>query len=206
MGRRAKIIIFIITLLFSSVACSVLNIGKQAHSAEQTALAVKTQVGGVIDTSSSLLKTAQAFVNSQPELLETARALTTQLAPLASTVVAVDRDHPGLIQTSQAAIRREIPTGEPPSDIPVLDSDQVYNFFGTSQYIFYTTPVLYPQVLEFYRTQMPENGWQYMDNKSHEYANAAELIYAKEARLATLNLSSNPLNQTSVVVIAIAKR
>jgi hypothetical protein len=48
---------------------------------------------------------------------------------------------------------------------------------------------------------MPNNGWQFRENNSHEYANAAQLTYEKDNRTATINLAFNPLNNTSVIVI-----
>ena len=50
---------------------------------------------------------------------------------------------------------------------------------------------------------MPNNGWQYLESVSHEYTNAAQLDYYKDNRIATINLSINPLNNTCVVVISI---
>jgi hypothetical protein len=50
---------------------------------------------------------------------------------------------------------------------------------------------------------MLNNGWQFLESDSHEYANAAQLNYFKDNRIATINLSINPLNSTTVVVISI---
>jgi hypothetical protein len=51
---------------------------------------------------------------------------------------------------------------------------------------------------------MPNNGWQLNQNASHDYSNAAQLVYEKDNRTATVNLSLNPLNNTTVVVINIS--
>jgi hypothetical protein len=119
-----------------------------------------------------------------------------------STIQAVTTNNPGLVMTAQAFIEQEIPTGEAPLDIPIYNRDQAQNYFGSSQYIFYITPSDYSQILDFYKTQMVSNGWQYLESDSHEYANAAQLNYFKDNRIATINLSINPLNNTTVVVIS----
>ena len=196
---------YLITLLLiaSTLACGISGIGKQANSIEETAQALKTEVGGIVTAGSSLLNTAQAIYTQNPGVLETVQAFTTQGAPLLSTIQAVATDNPGLAQTAQSFIQQELPTGEAPTDIPVLNPDQVENYFGSSQYIFYTTPMEYTQLLEFFKTEMPNNGWQYLESVSHEYANAAQLNYYKDNRIATINISINPLNNTSVVVISI---
>jgi hypothetical protein len=203
MNRQKNIYMILIILVISSLACSISSTGRQIQSANQTVSSVRTQVGGAINFGSSMLQTAQAIATSHPHVLETAQALVTQAAPAISTIQSVATYNPGFLQTAQAAIGRELPTGEPPTDVPILSQDQVYNFFGSSQYIFYTTPTQYPQVLDFYQTKMPDNGWQFQAGESHEYAHAAELVYTSGSRTATINLSLNPLNQTSVVVITI---
>jgi hypothetical protein len=106
----------------------------------------------------------------EAELLQ---AIATQGAPILSTVEAVATNNPGLMQTAQAFVEQQLPTGEPPLDIPIYDLVQVDNFFGSSQYIFYTTPAQYSQVLEYYKSHMSDNGWIYQETESHEYAAAA---------------------------------
>ena len=196
---------YLIALLVvaSTLACGISGIGNQSSSLQETAQALKTDVGGFVTAGGSLLTTAQAIVTQRPGILETVQAFTTQGAPLLSTIQAVVTDNPGMAQTAQALIQQEIPTGEAPTDIPIVTSAQVENYFGSSQYIFYTTPLPYAQLLEFYKTEMPNNGWQYLESTSNEYANAAQLNYYKDNRIATINLSANPLNNTSVVVISI---
>jgi hypothetical protein len=198
--------IYLVVLLFilSSLACSLSAARQQAQSAAETASSVKTQVGGVVNAGSSLIDTAQALATEHSGILETAQTLATKGSPVISTIQAVATNSPGLVATAQAFIAEQLPTGEPPTDIPILAQDQVFNYFGSSQYIFYTTPTQYPEVLSFYQTQMESNGWELDQTDSHEYANAAELVYLKGTRTATLNLSLNPLSNTSVIAISIS--
>jgi len=203
MDVKKPFYLVILILMVSTLACSISGIRQRAQTAVQTAVSLKTEIGGVVNAGSSLIKTAQAIATNHPGVLETAKAIVTQGAPVISTIQAVATYNPGLVQTAHAIIGQEIPTGEPPTDIPIINRDQVYNFFGSSQYIFYTSPTQYPTVLDFYKTVMPNNGWQYLQNDSHEFTNAAQLNYFKDNRIATVNLSLNPLNNTTVVVINI---
>lgn len=203
MDRKKPIFLFILILISGTLACSITGIQQQAQSVEQTAQALRTEVGGIVTVGGSLLKTAQALGTQHPGVLETVKALATQGAPLLSTIQAVATYNPGLVQTAQAFINQEIPTGEPPSDIPIINRDQASNYFGSSQYIFYITPTGYTQVLDFYKSEMPNNGWQYLQSDSHEYANAAQLNFYKDTRVSTINMSLNPLNNTTVVIINI---
>jgi hypothetical protein len=188
----------------AALACSLSGVQQKATTVIETANTLQTEVGGVISAGSSIINTAEAFGTQHPGILETSKAIATQGAPLLSTIQAVSTNNPGLIQTAQAIVQQEIPTGEPPSDIPVIDRDQLHDYFGSSQYIFYTSPNQYADVLQFYETEMPNNGWQLDQNASHDYSNAAQLVYEKDNRTATVNLSLNPLNNTTVVVINIS--
>jgi hypothetical protein len=202
LNKFKPIYLVLLILIASTLACSISGISKQARSVDQTAQAIKTDVGGIVSTGGSLLNTAQALETQHPGVLETVKAFSTQGAPIISTIQAVATDNPGFIQTAQSLIKQEIPTGEAPVDIPIYNRDQAQNFFGSSQYIFYITPTEYAQILAFYKTQMVNDGWQYLEGDSHEYANAAQLNYFKDNRIATINLSTNPLNNTTVVVIS----
>ena len=203
MGRSKQVFCMIIVLIFGTLSCSLSGIRQQARSVEQTGSALRTEVGDIVSLGGSLLKTAQALETKYPGVLETAKALATKGAPYISTIQAVSTYHPDLVQTAQGMINKEIPTGEPPADIPIIDQDQVMNFFGSSQYIFYSTLIRYEEVHDFYKTQMPNFGWQFLQSDSNEYANAAQLNYYKDTRTVTINMSLNPLNKTSVVIINI---
>jgi hypothetical protein len=188
-------------MISTSLACSISGITKQVQSVDQTAQALRSEVGSIVTAGSSLVNTAQALETQHPGVLETAKAIATHAVPVVSTIQAVATNNPGLVQTAQALIEQELPSGEPPEDIPIYSREQAQNFFGSSQYIFYTTQTEYTEILNFYVTQMPAYGWLYLEDASHEYANAAQLNYSKGDRVSTINLSVNPLNNTTVVVI-----
>jgi hypothetical protein len=204
MVRKKPIYLVVLLLIMGSLACSLSSTRQQVQTAAQTASSVKTQVSGLVNAGSSLINTAQALATEHPSILETVQTIATQGVPVISTIQAVATNNPGLVQTAQAIIAEELPTGEPPADVPILAQDQVYNYFGSSQYIFYTSPTQYPQMLAFYQSQMPISGWVLDQTESQEYANATKLVYTKDIRTATINLSLNPLNNTSVIVISIS--
>jgi hypothetical protein len=184
-----------------SMACSIPGIIQQAQNAGQTAQSVRTEVSGIVTSGGSLLKTAQSLGTQVPGVIETLKAISTQGPPLLNTLQAVGTYNPGLVKTAQAFVNNEIPTGEPPSDIPIFKRDENSTYFDSSQYIFYISPGNYELILLFYQTEMPGNGWQYLQSDSHEFTNAAQLVYYKDNRTAVIDLSLNPLNNTTVVVI-----
>lgn len=206
MNHKSLIFMAILALMAATLACSISGIGQKATTAKHTANAIETDVGGVVAAGGSIINTAEAIGTQHPGIVETVKAVATQGAPLLSTIEGVATNNPGLVQTAQALIQKEIPTGEPPSDIPVMNRDQLNDFLGSSQYIFYTSPNKYADVLKFYQTEMPNNGWQLNQSKSHDFSNAAQLVYEKDNRTATINLSLNPLNNTTVVVIDVTTR
>ncbi len=204
MDRNSKKYLAVLVLVLATLACSITGLQSQANTAKQTADALATEASGVVAQGNSLLETARAVETQHPGVLATAESIDTQGVPLLGTIQAVATNNPGLVQTAQAVIEKEIPTGEPPRDVPILNRSQAEGFIGSSQYIFYTSPSKYSDVLSFYQTEMPNNGWQYQESESHLFSNAAQLKYTKDNRVATINLSLNPLNNTTVVVIDIS--
>lgn len=203
MDRNKSLYLFIFILLATSLACSISGLRQQAQGVEQTAQALGTEVKGIVTEGGSLIDTAQAIATEHPGILETVKAIATQGAPILETIQAVATNNPELVQTAQALVTQGFGTGEPPTDIPIYNRDQAQNFFGTSQYITYITSSDYSTVLAFYKTEMLNNDWQYLQNASNEYANAAVLHYTKDTRTAIVNISLNPLNNTTVIMITI---
>jgi len=190
-------------LLAAALACSLSDIGQKISAADQTARAIRTNVSGAVTVGSSIIDTAQAIEAQSRAVIETVKAFADKGAPLLNTIEAAATQNPDYVQTAQAIFKEEIPTGEPPPDIPLLDEAQMEDYFGSSRYIFYITPVKYPQVLAFYQIEMADNGWQYLESESSEYAQAAQLKFNKDTRTAVINLSFNTLNNTTVVIISI---
>jgi hypothetical protein len=204
--QKTPLFLLILLVMTVSIACSLSNIQQKASSAKQTASALKTDVGGIVSAGNSIIGTAQALETQHPGVLATVKAVGTQAAPLLNALKSAATDHPDLIQTAQAAIQQEIPSVEPPADIPLLEHQQMADYFGSSQYIFYTSPSAYSYVLDFYQTGMANYGWQYIEDESHLYPNATQLVFEKDDRRATLNLSLNTMNYTTTIIINITKQ
>jgi len=201
--RQSPIYLATLFIIIGTIACSISGIRQQVQSAGQTADAVKTRVSGVKTAGGSLIDTAQAIETQGSGLVKTVKAITTKGAPLLSTIQAAMPDKSGMVETAQAFIEGEAPTGEPPPDIPIFNRDQAESFYGSSQYIFYISPTDYNKVLDFYKNEMQNEGWQYLEDGSHEYAHAAQLNYYKDTRTVTIDLSFNTLNDTTVIIINI---
>jgi hypothetical protein len=204
--KPRRIFLTLAILTSATLACSLNVVRQKVNSIEGTAVAIVSGINEVIHTGGSLIETAQAIQTQKANIIETARAIATQGAPLVATIQAATTHHPGLVQTAKALINQDVPSGDLPSDIPIILPDHIDSLFTSSQYIFYTCAVEYTQILDFYKIEMPVNGWQYLVDDSQEYAQAAQLSYSKDTRIATVNLSRNPLNDSSVVVINIMKQ
>jgi hypothetical protein len=202
--QNKKLIYLAFIIISGMLACSLSNVSQNAGSIKETAQALGTDVNGLVSSSGSLIQTARALGTDHPGIIGTVKAIGTQGAPLLSTIQAVSTNNPSLLETAKALVDSGLPTGEPPPDIPIIDKDVATNFLGGEKYIIYSTPNEYSYVLDFFKTEMQASGWQLVQDDSHEYAKAAQLNYYKDSRTATVNLSRNPLNDTTVVVINIA--
>lgn len=155
----------------------------------ETVQALATQFG-----ESGFLETAQAFATEQgPPLIETAQAVITQQGP-------------GAIETLQAlATRGALTLGDAPADIP-LAGDERINYIGTQRLVSYFSPLSFQEVLPFYQTQMPINGWTPVEQGTSVADDLATLNYTKLDRFASVTLTKNPLNNQTIVTITIQTR
>jgi hypothetical protein len=223
MTRQVKQIVWLIIFGVLSLSCSLLNsFGSQVEGAKatvqsvatsvqegqkwiQTAQAVATEVGnsGLLETAqivatqfgdSAFMQTAQAFVTQEaPGLLETGQALVTEQGP-------------HVIETAKA-LASQIPSssGVAPSDIPIIQGERE-DLFTSQEMVSYTTTIEYAQVLEFYKTEMPANGWIKRDKGTVETGNVSILYYEKSGQTATITISKNPANGKTVVLINIRRQ
>ena len=183
-----------------------------------TAKALATEVGGsgLLETAQSaatevgesgVVKTAKAVVTEQgPGLLETAKAVATDQGPgLLETMKAVVTDQgPGLIETGQA-IATQLASGEAPADIPLVEGTRE-DFTATGSLVSYTTALQFTDVVNFYKTHMPENGWTLDEQSSLETSNSAILNYTKSNRTALVIINVDPANNKTIVAITIQSK
>jgi hypothetical protein len=167
-----------------------------------TAQAISTQVAqtGLDETAQAV---ATQFENSGIE--ETAQAMLTQELPgLAETAQAVATNQgPGLVQTAQAlATQLASSLGQGPADIPVVEGEkQDYN--ASDSFVTYSTPLTIAEVLNFYKTEMPNQGWTKIDEGSVETDQSAILNYDKPDRKASVVLSASAPGGGTIVAITI---
>jgi len=159
---------------------------QQGYSLLETARAIAT-LGG----SSELFKTAQAIATTVGDsgLLATAQAFATEQGP-------------DLMVTAQAALTQVAPMlGTAPADIPLMRGE-LENLVTSEFLITYTTQASIQDVADFYEVEMSKNGWKKGSEQSFA-DNMTIMEYEKPGRMATVTLMADPLGGNTSVVIAI---
>jgi hypothetical protein len=168
----------------------------------ETAQAVATRAA-----QAGLDETAQAFATQFEEsgLQQTAQAVITQQLPgLGATAQAIATNQgPGLIQTAQAlATQFASSVGDVPADIPLVAGEK-QNYNSTEFFVTYSTPLGLAEVLDFYRTEMPNQGWTEIEEGSLETDQSAILNYDKADRSASVVLTSGAAAGGTIVAVTI---
>jgi len=141
---------------------------------------------------SGLLATAQAFATAQgPGLVQTALAVATQQGP-------------EILSTAQTYITQLAP-GNAPADIPVIEGDKQMSF-QSNALVSYVIGKPIADVVEFYKEQMPANGWTKREQEWLESPAAANLVYEKPDRRASVVLSVSPGGGETIVLITIENK
>jgi hypothetical protein len=156
------------------------------------------------DESGAVL-TAQAFATQEgSQLLATAQAFATQQGPgLEQTLQALATGGPGLVETIQAAATQiPDPVGEAPPDIPMMEGERT-NLITTAGFITYSTTAAFGDVVSFYKTQMPAQGWTLDSSKTVEMEDSVILSYTKDSRSATVSLTPSLFGSGTLVVITL---
>lgn len=224
----------IIILLLTTLACQLVSkIGETREKVETvatdakaglntlgTARALVTQVG-----SSAMLKTAQAVATEVGDsgLLKTAIAVATEEGPSAMATVKAfatqegpslqetaeafaTQEGPGLQKTAQAALTQIAGSmGEPPDDIPIIGGekeDLITGEFAVS----YSVSKSIEDVANFYKSEMPKNGWTPVEQGKLETESMVAMNYEKQGRSADVTILKNPINQQTLVFILIVKK
>lgn len=209
----------LILLLAASLACNTVNrIGDTRETVQAVASSVSqgrdmlatigalgTQVG-----STGLLETAQALATQAGEsgLLETAVAFATQQGPfaIATAQAFATQQGPAAMATAEAyATQVAGSLGNLPPDIPIVDGDKDA-FVKSLELVSYITALDYAQVVDFYKQQMPANGWTQASSGWVETAQLTVLRYEKIDRVSTVTITHNPVDTRSVVLVTIQKR
>ena len=123
-------------------------------------------------------------------------AVATEIGDLATQV-----EEEGVLETMQAEMTA-LPdlTGEKPEDIPVMEGD-IMGLVGTAEFVTYIIKTSFQDVVDFYETQMPANGWVKVEVESELGEEFARLVYEKGGRKAIVNIADIPfVDQVSVAI------
>ena len=232
--RNFRNVWLIMILLSTTLACQLVSkIGETREKVEAaatdakaglntlgTARALVTQVG-----SSAMLKTAQALATEVgesgllqtaiavateegPSAIETAKAFATQEGPsLQETAKAfATQEGPGLEKTAEAALTQIAGSmGEPPDDIPIIEGEKE-NLITGEFAVSYSISMSIEDVANFYKSEMPKEGWRLVEQGHLESESMVALNYEKQGRSAGITIITSPINQQTLVFILIVKK
>jgi hypothetical protein len=189
---RIFVSLLLLMLLFSLACSSLTGIGSRANEVKETAGAVVTDALELATEGAPLVETVQSIATDIPELKVTAEALITE--------------NPAMVETVQAIATEGLDMGEAPGDIPVVDEATITNFYGSDAFVSYTTNQGFQAVTDFYKTEMPANGWEADPDLTFEITNTATLTWNQVDRQAIVIITFNPLDSTVFVAITIRGR
>jgi hypothetical protein len=189
-------------------------------SAAATARAFVTQIGPAVrQTGDAIatqveqkgyLQTAQAYVTQEaPHLEATGEALMTQVTnqEFVQTAQALTTVGPSeLLATLQAVVTQVNPENAPPPDVPLIPEGNYTNFFSTKNLVTYSSELPYDEIVSFYQTKMPEEGWTTANDGNWHTDKFTVMRYEKDNREASVTISENPLDQRTVVLIIITNK
>lgn len=147
----------------------------------QTALALATGF-----QESGLLKTAQSVATEKgPELLQTVQYFASQQVPI--------------LKGTAQAIATRYPS---PSDFPVMEGEKS-SFQSSPDYVSYRIDAKLQDVVEYYKNEMPNSGWDPIISASVINENGALIHYEKHDRKAVLAINIDPDTNYTIVQITI---
>jgi hypothetical protein len=183
-----RIMLVICLLVATSLACQLVNNIRQGVEMVSTGQALATDIGGL----------ATQFIPGG--MAETAQAMITQV------------EESGVLETAQSAITEQAPTiqafvtevymdpEKAPPDIPVMEGEKSA-FIGTPSAVSYFINAEMAQVVDFYKTEMPLQGWTYLQADSTESDMNTELKFQKGGREAIVMITEVPfVGQTTIVI------
>jgi hypothetical protein len=187
--RTFQYILGISLFVFASLACGLtgtIDRVREGQQAVQTLQGVATEIG-----ESGVVETGQAIATQVDEsgIKETAGALATEVG------------ESGAKETVQAfATEIVVEPGELPPDIPIMDGEKE-GFIGSEQAVSYFVKAEFEDVLNFYQSQMPANGWTEVETETTITDNTATFRYQKGDRQVDIVLAKVPfLGQVSVIM------
>lgn len=197
-------------------AATVQNMVTQGElSGTARALATQAAEAGYVQTAQAVLTqgignaqgTISAFATEHgDELAATAQAFATQVknTDFKATLSALATEKGPEAAATLQALGTMI-AGDPPDDIPVVPGE-VRELFDTQNMLTYSTALERAAVIDFYKFQMPANGWEIILIGSIETETGAFLRFEKDQRTASIAITTNPINQSTLVSIKIGQK
>lgn len=205
-SRIIPIGLLLIVIVLSLACNSLTDFTTRADEAVDTVESRVTEAIELVTEGAPFLETAQALGTEIPELKDTAEAFITDNPEVIGTVQAFGTDIPELKDTAEAIITEGIDEGEAPDDIPVVDEATITNFYGSDALVSYTTSQDYQSVVDFYKSEMPANGWEADSSMTFELKQTATLTWNQVDQKAIVVITVNPLDNTVFVAITIQGR
>ena len=218
--NRFKIIWIFTVLVGFSLACESLSAIRQDYDeVRSTADTAATQVNQIITQAkgiateigeSSAVETVKAFATQEgPQVIATGEALATKAAEegyLETAEALVTQGSKELLPTVQAAATEYLFPSSPPDDVPIITIGEVTNLFANQHTVSYFVQLDVPVVVNFYQRLMPELGWTDESDRELIKERAAVLKFSKPDRAANITLTTDPINQQTVVFITITNQ
>lgn len=218
--NRYKILFVIAIFLGAGLACESFSaISRDYNEVRGTAESIATQADKIITQAKAIatefseddiVATAKAIATQQgPGLLETGQSLATQASNegYIQTVEALVTQGPrDLVPTFQAVATQYLFPAPPPEDIPILPGGEVSNLFTNQATVSYYVDSELSPVITFYRNTMPQFGWTDVSDENSIRDEAAILKFFKPERVASVTLTTNPINQQTIVLITITNQ
>lgn len=177
--------------------------GNQEYLATAKALVTEVQSGNIVETAQALATKASA----NPIVPTIEAAITDQGPALQATLQSFATSEGPVLQSTAQALLTQIPNSlnSPPNDIPPFEGERE-NLVETNDTISFMTSTSLKDVLNFYKTKMPDLGWSFVAKDSTETEIADVLTYTKDSRIATITISLNPTDHKTIVLIYIQNK
>jgi hypothetical protein len=90
-------------------------------------------------------------------------------------------------------------------DIPLLGGENEV-LVDQEQTVVYLADADYDEAVEFYRTEMPNNGWEAVPNGEFELGPLTTMNYQQDGRTATIAVTTDPTSDRTMVTINILEQ
>lgn len=182
-----RIVLFALLLLVTLACQTISNVTDDIEGLQTTAQSAATQAVGLVTQVGDLATQAVSLATQGAPLLETASAWATQ--------------NPDIEITLQALPTTLAGQGDAPANIPVVGSDTLTMYYATKESVSFATTQDFQTVINFYKEQMPANGWSIDDGFSVETDELAVYSYKMDGQTATITIKTQTDSKTYVVIV-----